>query len=133
MAQPTLAPRTPVACAGCYGQYPDRLHVDFRAAIEGRLVDPSQPRGPHVDWVILCEKCLRDGVALLPEVKDQREALEQRVTDLETQLAAAQDYADRIEDAFQRRPTNHERLNGAEAKPRAPKPRKPRYESKASA
>jgi hypothetical protein len=130
MAQPRLAP-TPTACAACYGQYPDRAHVDYRAAIEGRLIDPSKPRGRHVDWVVICEKCLRDGVALLPESADPREALEQRIADLEQQLAAARDYADSIEDAFSRRPA--EREPAPKSKAPATRQRKPRYEAKAEA
>lgn len=104
MAQPRIASRAPVACAACYQQRPDAIHVDFASALEGRLIDPSQPRGGHIDWVIICEPCLRNGVALLPEERSKVEALEQTIADLKTQLVATQAYADKIEDAFSQRP-----------------------------
>lgn len=123
MAQPRLASRIPRACAACYGQYADRLHVDYAAAFEGALIDPNKPRGGHVDWLVICEKCLRNGVALLPEEKGRTEALEQQIADLQAQLAETQAYADKIEDALSHRPS------APAQKPRAKAaPRKPRYE-----
>jgi hypothetical protein len=125
MAQPRIASRTPNACAACYSQYPDRIHVDYASALEGRLVDPSAPRGGHVDWVIICENCLRAGVALLPEDKSKTEAFEQRIADLEEQLTQTQAYADRVEDALAARPATRA------AKPKTA-PRKNRYEKDAA-
>jgi uncharacterized protein YecA (UPF0149 family) len=57
-----------------------------------------------VDWVVICERCLRAGVALLPEEHDRADTLEQQVADLEEQLRQTQAYADRLEDAFQHKP-----------------------------
>jgi hypothetical protein len=131
MANPRLASKPPRACAACNGQYIDRLHVDYMAGYEGGLIDPNRPRAGHVDWLVICENCIRRGAELLPEYRSQLTAALQRVTDLEAQLTAAQDYADRIEDAFQRRPA--ERAERAPKAAPAKAARKPRYEAKASA
>lgn len=131
MAQATIAAHTPTACAGCYGQYPDRVHVDFRSAIEGALVDPANPRGPRVDWVVLCEDCIRCAQALLPEVADERENLRRQVADATQRAEDAENYASRLEDTLAHRPQR------AEAPARAPRPRpkpqqrKPRYQAPA--
>lgn len=106
MAQPRIASKTPTACAACYQQRPGVLHVDYAAALEGRLIDPSQPRGGHVDWVIICDPCLRNGVALLPDQANARvELLEQQLADLKEELTKTQAFADRLEDALAHRPT----------------------------
>jgi hypothetical protein len=125
MAQPILAAKTPIACAGCFAQYPDRLHVDYRAAFDGPQVPGSGPRSPHISWVTICEKCLRDGVALLPEEKGRVDALEQRIVDLEEQLKQTEAYADRVEDALASRPASRA------AKPKAGQ-RRNRYEKDAA-
>lgn len=131
MAQPRIASRAPTACAACYQQRPDDIHIDYAAALEGRLVDPSQPRGGHIDWVIICESCLRNGVALLPEERTRVEALEQSIADLKAQLTATQTYADSIEDALSHRPSRE----AAATKQKAAKPaqRRARYAQGAEA
>jgi hypothetical protein len=122
MAQPTLAHRTPVACSACYAQYPDRKHIDYRSMMNGLQPPGAGPRDPHVDWVTICENCLRSGLALLPEEAGPREKLEQRVADLEEQLRETQAYADRVEDALSARPAVRDRQRTAA--------RKNRYEGK---
>jgi hypothetical protein len=129
MAQPSVAPPSLNKCAACYGQYPDRIFIDYRAAIEGRLLDPSKPRGGHIDWVVICEKCLRDGVALLPKEKGRTDALAQRVRDLEAQLAETQEYAAKVEDALQGRPASMAPKTRQAAKGQ---PRRNRYEQAAA-
>lgn len=106
MAQPRIVP-TPSYCAACYGQYPDRLHIDYAAAIEGRLLDPSKPRGGHVDWVVICEKCLRDGLALVPEQRDQREAEAATLAALRAELAESREYVTTLEAALAAKPREH--------------------------
>lgn len=130
MAQPILAGRTPVACAACYGQYPDRLHVDFRAALEGAQVQGG-PRAPHVDWVVICESCLRSGVALLPEDATQREQAERTIAALTERAEAAENYAASLEDTLSRRPTRERAEREPKAAP-AKAARRPRYEAKAA-
>lgn len=126
MAQPQLAAKTPVACAACFGQYPKRLHVDFRAALDGPQVG-SGPRAPHISWVVICEKCLRAGVSLLPEEQSIKETLERRVADLEQQLTATQAFADKLEDALSSRPA---REAPRPTKAKQPAQRRNRYEPK---
>jgi hypothetical protein len=131
MAQPRIASKTPTACAACYQQRPGVIHIDYAAALEGRLIDPSKPRGGHVDWVIICALCLRNGVALLPEEERSKvETLEQRIVDLETQLTATQAYADRVEDALSHRPERAapKERPAKSTKPARPTARKERYE-----
>lgn len=134
MAQPRIASRTPTACAACYQQKPDVPHIDFAAALEGRLIDPSHPRGGHVDWVIICADCLRNGYELLPEQSSQREALERKVEQLEQRAADAENYASSLEDTLSRRPTPKPAPKAAADRPKAPrqtKQRRNRYEAKA--
>jgi hypothetical protein len=128
MAQPRIAPRAPSACAACYQQKPDTVHIDYRAALEGRLVDPSKPRAGHVDWVIICADCLRNGVALLPEEKTRADALDERVAVLEGELEKERQYSAKLEDAVSVRPEREPR-----APRKAPAQRKPRYQSQESA
>lgn len=126
MAQPRIASRPPRACAACYGQYPNRVHVDFRSAIEGGLIDPDNPRGGHVDWVIVCENCIRNAFELLPEQASQRDALARRAEDLRVRAEEAENYASSLEDALSRRPA---RESAPAPKPTRPPgaPRRPRY------
>jgi hypothetical protein len=51
----------PAACASCFGQYPDRRHVDFGAAYDGPFLRGEVTGGPTVsiDDLIICEDCLR--------------------------------------------------------------------------
>jgi hypothetical protein len=133
MASPRIASKTPTACAACYGQYHDRTHVDFGAALEGRLIDPSKPRGGHVDWVIICDHCLRSAVALLPEERTKQEALEQRNADLEHQLAETQAYADRIEEALTHRPPRPVATASKQRASAKSAPRRNRYDKGAEA
>ena len=58
---------TPLKCSCCYGQYVDREHVDFVSAYEGPLLDKANPRGGHIDWLVLCDECIRLAYALLAD------------------------------------------------------------------
>lgn len=133
MAQPRIAAQVPVACAGCFGQYPDRVHVDYQSVFDGPQVDSSDPRSPHVDWVVLCDDCVRAGYELLPEQSNQREHLKLEVERLKADLDEAQNYASSLEDALQHRPAPP----APKAKPKtkstkSTKERKSRYEAKAA-
>jgi hypothetical protein len=127
MAQPKIAERAPRACAACYGQYPTRTHIDYSAAYEGHLIDPENPRGGHVDWLVLCEDCIRSGYELLPEQRNQRDQQADRIKQLEDRVAQAEDYASSLEDvvAKARHREHRETEPKTPAKPRAT--RKPRY------
>lgn len=95
--EPRLASRPPIACAGCHGQHPDRSHVDFRAAIDGPVINAADPRVGRIDWVVLCEKCVTRAFELLPEQKLERENLQRTVDQLRERAEAAEDYASTLE------------------------------------
>jgi hypothetical protein len=85
-----LTETPPVRCSACFGQYPERRHVDFEAAWEG----PTFKEGiagedgeilnaipVSIDDLILCEDCLRAAAALIglkdpDEVSEYAEQLE---------------------------------------------------------
>lgn len=128
---PRIAARPPVACTGCNGQYTDRLHVDFNAAFEGPVLDPENPRTSRIDWLVLCEDCVRRAHTLLPD--DDRAAeidrLKHRCDQLEQRAVDAEQYADSLEDTLARRPETRK------AEPKAPRQsgqRKSRYQQKAA-
>lgn len=95
--EPRLASRPPIACAGCHGQHPDRVHVDFRAAIDGPVINAADPRVGRIDWVVLCEKCVTRAFELLPEQKLERENLQRTIKVLTEQRDAAENYASTLE------------------------------------
>jgi hypothetical protein len=104
MAQPRVAGRTPVACAACYQQKPREVHIDFASAIDGAQVDPANPRSPHVDWVVICEKCIRSAFELLPEQASDREKLQAEATELREKAASLGVYVRSLEAAIANRP-----------------------------
>ena len=114
----------------CYLQRPGVPHVDYGAAIEGRLIDPSRPRGGFVDWVVICENCLRAGVALLPDERRDRDAEHKAlVAQLEAELRKSAEYIAQLEAAFAAR--EHVRPTVKPApKPEPKQQRKTRYEAK---
>ena len=133
MAQPKIAAFAPVACAACYGQYPDRVHVDYAAGIEGAEVDPSVPRGPHVEWVVMCEDCVRAGYQMLPEQSGRIDHLTDEVEQLRQRAEEAENYASKLEDTLHQRPVQREvKLNVEKVTPKKTpaRPRKTRYATK---
>lgn len=100
--EPRIASRTPRACAGCYGQHHDRIHVDFMAAIDGPVVNTADPRVGRIDWVVLCEKCVRVAYELLPEQDNEREQLKRSNSQLHERCTAAETFADTLEDSLGR-------------------------------
>ncbi|HEY9522452.1 MAG TPA: hypothetical protein VIR33_04380, partial [Thermopolyspora sp.] len=92
MANPRIAAHTPPVCSGCYAQYPGRTHIDFMSAIEGGLIDPENPRGGHVDWVVLCEECVRGAFELLPENAERHSAVATQLQAMERRAAEAEAY-----------------------------------------
>jgi hypothetical protein len=83
----------PAACSSCYGQYPQRRHVDFGASWDGPVLnDGSDERfiiRASLDELILCEDCLRRGAEQLGLVDpDEQTAM------LETQRDALQRMAE---------------------------------------
>ena len=127
---PRIAARVPVACTGCHGQYPDRVHVDFNSAFEGPVIDSANPRTTRIDWLVLCEDCVRTAHRVLPndERDDEIERLNRQVAQLRQRAEEAETYADSLEDTLEKRPA------ARQAKPKTPPSgaRKPRYATKAA-
>lgn len=116
-----LAETPPVRCSSCYGQYPERRHVDFGAAYDG----PTFPAGDEVaggkvqtiDDLVICDECLTAAATLLgledpgdtrahvAEVEGQAEELRER-------LHGALAYIERLEQAAEARGTLERRLTG---------------------
>lgn len=113
-----IAGTPPAACAACYGQYPEMLHVDFEAAYDGPVIEGSQR--VYIDDLVLCEGCVREAARLVGMVEETK-----RIAALEREAAEQRARADDAE----RRLTNFRRataaLDGATPDPPAPKP-KPR-------
>lgn len=84
----------PVRCSACWGQYPERRHVDFESHWEG----PTWREGIagedgeilnsitlSLDDLILCEECLTTAAKLIGLVKPDE--VSQHAEELERQLA----------------------------------------------
>lgn len=133
MPAPRIADTTPVACAGCHGQYPERTHIDFATAFEGPIINAAEPRTQRIDWLVLCERCVARANALLPQSAsraDELAALQRRLDEESDRADRAEDYASNLEDTLQRRPEPAERaVRRARPKPASgkPNPRAPRY------
>jgi hypothetical protein len=55
-----LADTPPAACSSCFGQYPDRRHVDFGASWDGPFLT-GQVTGAttvSIDDLVICDGCL---------------------------------------------------------------------------
>jgi hypothetical protein len=114
-----LTETPPVRCSSCYGQYPDRTHVDFGAAWDGPVL--GEPDGviggarQVIDDLIICEDCLRDAGRLLG-LEDPGDAarhlaeLEGQAEELRERLLGAMDYIAALEGAAARRGLLEEQL-----------------------
>lgn len=111
-----LAHRTPTKCSGCYTQKLDQAHVDFESAWEGPQVDPANPRSPHIEWLILCEDCVRTAHRMLPDEVDDRAQLRDEVDTLKAQLAEEQNFSQRLEDALAHRPVQRKPKSAGQRK-----------------
>ena len=109
----------PLYCSACSGQYPDRQYVDFDAECDRGYGDmqiqgPSQGEGSNapaiqMDWLILCEDCLREGASIIglvdaAELKGENAILRHRLEQEEAARKQAESYADGLEQALNNRP-----------------------------
>jgi len=105
-----LTGAAPSACSSCYGQYPERLHIDFGAAFDGPvLFGKDGATLGQVDELIICDECLRAGADLLGlrsqgDLEAQVATLDAHAMTLAEKLAGAMVYIRKIEDAFAVRP-----------------------------
>ena len=97
---------TPLKCSCCYGQYTDREHVDFASAYEGPLLDPANPRGGHIDWLVLCDECIRLAHNLVSkdERGEQIAQLAAENTRLRAEARKHQAFAEKLQEALAVRP-----------------------------
>lgn len=80
-----LAESTPILCSSCYGQYPDRRHVDFEAAWDGPVVGSEFKMS--VDDLILCEDCVRQAAKLIGLVEPEGTEAKYRAAKQELEIA----------------------------------------------
>lgn len=99
----------PMYCSACHGQYPERKHIDFDAAIDRGWYGNDPATHVTMDDLILCEECLRIGAELIGMMDthafmEKIQSLEARLAREEKEREKATEYADRMEQALQHRP-----------------------------
>lgn len=105
-----IAPIPPTACASCFGQYTERLHVDFSAAFDGPVVYGAEGATPAaIDELIICDECLRAAAALLGlksqgDLEAEIERLNAHADELAERLAGEMVYRKKLEDAIGAKP-----------------------------
>lgn len=121
-----LAAAAPAYCSVCFGQYPDRRHVDFDAAWDGPVIDSGNGMKQAIDDLIMCENCVRRGAEILAlddVAAPEMAALVEQVETLKALNEGQRKYIAQLEATVQAK----------QAVPRRPKvdPRKPRATAKA--
>lgn len=112
-----LAHTAPIRCAGCFCQKPGEPHIDYESAFEGP-VDPDRPRGPRVDWLVLCADCVRSGYRLLPDVREPVDELTAQLEAKEQELQELSAYVESLEGAVAARPSSRQSQPRQKAKRR---------------
>jgi len=105
--QITLTERPPVACASCFGQYPQRRHVDFHSDYDGPTLPPDAENVAggkflSIDDLIICEECLSAAAALVglasaDELKAEVADLRATAAELTEKYAGAMAYIQQLE------------------------------------
>jgi hypothetical protein len=103
-----LAETPPTHCSSCFGQYPERRHVDFQAAWDGPVIhdgvmtdDGVTNRIPvSIDELVICEECLTHGAKLLglKEGQENKRLLDSLAV-LAAELEQAKSYIATLEQA----------------------------------
>lgn len=123
------ADRPPVGCASCYGQYPQRRHVDFSASYEGPILGPQEgvvgAKLLSVDDLIICDECLTAAAKILglgnvDEVRAERDEAVQELSERYAQIEDQENYITSLEKAIAQRKSLDE-VNGSSK--RVSKPR----------
>lgn len=97
----------PVYCSACWNAQPEKRHVDYAADNDQGYGNATDTQVPY-DNLQLCEDCMKAGAKLVGMVdaaeRDQEIAdLRARNDILAREARQAQNYADRLEDAFDKR------------------------------
>jgi hypothetical protein len=119
-----LAETPPTHCASCFGQYPERRHVDFGAAWEGPAFAPDDSevvggKAVTIDELVVCEECLRAAATTLALTDEDTRRhvleLEAAAEELRERLFGATDYIAKLEAAAAARGTLEQRLTSGAA------------------
>jgi hypothetical protein len=99
-----IALTTPAACASCFGQYPDRTHIDFEAAYDGPVINSDDNIKMPVDDLIICEDCLQEAFRLIPDERTERIAeLERELEGQRERLVGKDVYIRQLEESVARK------------------------------
>jgi hypothetical protein len=102
----------PAMCSACFGQYPDRVHIDFESSWDGPLIEGgTQDREGNVisripvsiDELVLCEECIAAAAAELGFSRDEAEKvkeLRKQIRELKASNAGLTDYNAKLEGAL---------------------------------
>lgn len=93
-------------CSSCFGQYPDRQHVDFEAYWDGPVINGSVKVA--IDDLIVCENCVKRAAELLGMTEGAEDKLAKQRSEIERlkgDLAKAEKYNKKLQEAFEARPT----------------------------
>jgi hypothetical protein len=100
-----LAESTPVRCSACFGQHPEKSHVDFEAAWDGPVIDAGNGMKQYIDDLVICEDCIRSAADSLPS--DEKTLLrdtQATVAALREELAQSHEYARKLQVALATQP-----------------------------
>jgi hypothetical protein len=84
-----IAHTPPVACASCFAQYPDKVHVDFESTWDGPVIN-NDGTNYSVDDLVICEDCMRAAMALMPS--DDESATQKELAELREGYERLLDY-----------------------------------------
>jgi hypothetical protein len=99
-----IALTTPAACASCFGQYPDRTHIDFEAAYDGPVINSDDNIKMPVDDLIVCDECLQQAARLLPNEQGERiKELERELEGQRERLVGKDVYIRQLEESVARK------------------------------
>lgn len=115
-----IAYHPPSMCSACFGQYPERVHVDFEAAWDGPVVN-NNGTAYSVDELVICEDCMRAAYELLP-LSEDAETLHDQLAALRAQNAQLVQYSQALEAGVSR--LEHAMGVRPENLPSAPAPRR---------
>ncbi len=122
-----IAASIPAACSACFGQYVDRLHVDFSAAFDGPvLYGKDGSTLAAVDELVICDECMRAAAKVLGleepgDMVDQIESLDTRLTENSEKLAGALVYIRKLEQSLDEREKLEDVLRPKKAPPKKEK------------
>ena len=114
----------PALCSSCFGQYPDRQHIDFEASWDGPVVEGGVAgedgtvvsRIPvAIDELILCEECVREGARLLgmtDENSGELERLREQLRETREREAGLKAYVDQLEKTVAAKPAPTKKARG---------------------